>query len=472
MGVLTDQSSRQNYSYSLLQLSLSSWGLFLCFWKTDDNSRKSAVVSLLVLSVHYARKFALLLVPQYLSLIDVVTAFKGNAIMIFPALIVCFLAFAKAAEKSEIAVLVNDDVSFTCESDSVAVWSKEESKGATMLAAGSSILPNWDSSRYAFTQKGRNYVMTISDVTSDDAGVFVCNNKFEFSLVVIGVPQCGPEVASVIEDRHFDFTCASSLYGSSADSKATSSWTLGEDILQSEDEKEKNEIRSSISYTAKYLDHEKELKCEINHPNWDGKKPKPSCSFAKLNVQFKPKINCPSNLLFKPEDKEYLIKCHIIGNPLPSVSAIKWEFQQKDERLKMPSFQTKTDSIDATLKLTNHHLSVRKSNRIVTLKVPNALNPSEKSFVTKQISVGLIHGPVVSCPETIKVKSKDKGIAKIECRIHVNPIPPNSNISWYVDDDFIQRQRQDMIEKVTYIFGRTDPRRSYVLTTVLVIIIL
>merc|ERR550534_635623 len=70
------------------------------------------------------------------------------------------------------------------------------------------------------------------------------------------------------------------------------------------------------------------------------------------------------------------------------------------------------------------------------------------SVISKTISAGLIHGPVVSCPEKIEVKKQHKGVAKVACRIFVNPIPPNSNISWYVDDDFIQRQRQDMIERI------------------------
>jgi hypothetical protein len=82
----------------------------------------------------------------------------------------------------------------------------------------------------------------------------------------------------------------------------------------------------------------------------------------------------------------------------------------------------------------------------VTLEVPNTVKPSEA--VSKSIVASLIHGPDISCQESVKVNSINKDVFKIGCDVYVNPIPPSSNISWFVDDDFIQRQRSDLVERL------------------------
>ena len=405
------------------------------------------------------------------------------------------ICLSAAQMAKETAIPLGGDVSFVCESETIAMWAHKKSEGEDpkFLAAGTSILPNVDSSRYSFSVKGTKYQMTIKSSKKEDAGIFICNNVFRFTLVVVESPVCAPSINSVVEDHSYDFSCNANVYGGGGGGgggeSGAAEWLLGEAIVNGNEKSEENAIRSTYSYTAKHMDREKELRCVIRQPNWDPSFPAPSCSFEKLDVQFAPKLVCPLKPLFKAEEKEFLIKCQIFANPLPQISAIEWTFGQKNKndnknggeiknRLKITSFKSNADSIEATLKLTNHHLSVRNSNVDVTLNVPNPLSgggsggeggsgggsvgsggsASGGSVISKSITAGLIHGPVVSCPEKIEVKKRDKGVAKVSCRIFVNPIPPNSNISWYVDDDFIQRQRQDMIEKVISMFGRTDCR--------------
>ena len=146
--------------------------------------------------------------------------------------------------------------------------------------------------------------MEIKDIKPTDAGKFICNTINEYHLIVVESPLCLPSLTTLKEDVTYDFTCTSAVSafeGEEEKEKAGSvEWTLGETELYGREESASSSVSSAISYTAKYLDHGKKLSCRVDHPNWDPKFPKPSCSFEKFNVQFEPKIDCPSEKLFFP----------------------------------------------------------------------------------------------------------------------------------------------------------------------------
>ena len=373
------------------------------------------------------------------------------------------------------ALPVGGSVEFVCVTETIAVWTKEE-RDASMksIAAGDVALPGVDTSRYSFSRKGNNFRIQIKNVQTSDSGKFICNNVNEYYLIVIETPKCLPNVDALEEDQHVEFTCETSLHQFEKEKKGEIEWKFGETDLHgveaggsssSSSSSSSTSLRSAVSYTAKHVDHGKRLQCVVKHPDWDANYPFPVCAYNDFNVQFEPKISCPSEMLFFSGQNPFLIKCKIVGNPLPNIEDIEWIFNNnnndnnnnnnKNERRKFPSFSVKEDSIEATLKLTTHHLSVRNSNLNVTLQIPNKVGRgnagANTKFVRKSIVARFVHGPNISCNKNIIVGNKNKNknkpeMTQIRCDVHVNPIPPNSNISWYVDDDFIQ---------VNFIFRRT-----------------
>ena len=383
----------------------------------------------------------------------------------------CGVLYTNAAER--IALPVGGKVDFSCSHESMAVWTKkdEESSNDKIIAAAGTVMPNIDKKRYSVMQKGTESHLLITNIVSSDAGKFICNSIHEYDLIIIENPICIPKITVLKEDDQFQFSCESIVVsfdqnqaGNSGENPGKIEWSLGENQVYGQDDSSSGNIKSSFAYTAKYLDHGKVLTCKIHHPDWDPAFPAPSCAYDTFNVQFEPKIECPAEKLFFPakEGPEFLLKCVIVGNPLPEYKDIQWNFDGKSrERRVFPSFVQKENSIEATLKLTKHHLSVRSSNVKVTLKVLNQLgdiddnknnnnnnNNNINKFVTKSMMARYVHGPAISCNKNIVAKPGNKKPLKILCDVHVNPIPPNSNISWYVDDDFIQRQRSELSTKI------------------------
>jgi hypothetical protein len=60
--------------------------------------------------------------------------------------------------------------------------------------------------------------------------------------------------------------------------------------------------------------------------------------------------------------------------------------------------------------------------------------------------VDVVFGPDIACPSRRRINaSKD---LKLGCDIYVNPLPTVSNVSWYVDDNFVQRQKKEMMTSI------------------------
>ena len=157
------------------------------------------------------------------------------------------------------------------------------------------------------------------------------------------------------------------------------------------------------------------------------------------------------------------MKCVIKGNPLPSLTDVEWSIidldeKQKDKQniLKAKTVSTKDNSIETSLTIIQSEIvPSHQPHAEMQLKVRNPLEKSQSSFLTKVIKIDAIKGPDIACPSRKRVDFGGSGGgggrgegALIACDVYVNPLPPLPNVSWFIDDNFVGKQKKSFSHKI------------------------
>ena len=343
---------------------------------------------------------------------------------------------ATESNTERFAIPVGGSISLECESDFPAMWSQHKDGKMKNLANGRLLLPEISKQRYFSSVKGKKYILILKNALSEDSSEILCNNKNHFYIQVVPDPVCSKLNGGISEDEQVAIECELNVQSHETD-KPRLSWKLGNDkVFEVLDKK-----RGTFSYTAKYLDHDKPLKCVVHPDHWNPNIPKPSCSYGKLEIRFIPRIQCQSQIFIPGGQSETAISCTIIANPLPPLNSALWELLATDssKRQKLRSENSvENGQIISTIELNRDRISRQRPSLELELSVKNPLydakeigGTSNPETLIKKLRVEMILGPEIACPSRKRLKKED---AKFSCDVYVNPIPPTGNISWHYED--------------------------------------
>lgn len=351
------------------------------------------------------------------------------------------------------AIPVGGSVSLECESDFPAMWSRNKDGKTTNLANGRLVLPEISKDRYHASVKGKQYVLALKNALLDDSSEILCNNKNNFHIQVVPNPTCSKMKEVTHEDEQVNVKCELKLQSETA--KPRLSWNMGSDkIFETLDQSE-----GIFKYTAKFLDHDKPLKCVVHVDHWNQNLPKPSCSYGKIHIRFFPRIQCQSRVSIPSGQSETTVSCKINANPLPALNAVKWEvvrpgddYDADNEKLNLENLIVNGEIV-TSIKLTRDYLSRQRPSLNLKLSTNNPLFDKKETIstgtslsktITKEIKIDMILGPEIACPSRKRLKKDD---AKFSCDVYVNPLPPTANISWDLGGKIV-RQNKQMIAKI------------------------